>query len=117
MCGSSTVLCDALLVWLYNCCCAEPGEAAQVEQMDRGCLLAVQGEGIVGEDYRVFIADGQAVSQVLVLGRRDPDVGGKHIQPHSFHRQRYAAFVKNIPPCQGLLSRQVSLWAAPEIEK
>lgn len=48
--------------------------------MDRGCLLAVQGEGIVGEDYRVFIADGEAVSQVLVLGRRDPDVGGKRIQ-------------------------------------
>lgn len=53
--------------------------------MDRDCLLAVQGEGIVGEDYRVFIADGQAVSQVLVLGRRDPDAGGKHIQLQEIH--------------------------------
>ncbi len=45
--------------------------------MDRGCLLAVQGEGMFGEDYQVFIPDGRAVGQVLVLGRRDPAAGGK----------------------------------------
>ncbi|XP_070704337.1 SRC kinase signaling inhibitor 1 [Pempheris klunzingeri] len=44
--------------------------------MDRGCLLAVQGgEGMFGEDYQVFIPDGPAVGQVLVLGRRDPAAG------------------------------------------
>lgn len=46
-------------------------------EMDRGCLLAVQGEGMFGEDYQVFVSDGPAVGQVLVLGRRDPAAGGK----------------------------------------
>nr|XP_029136726.1 SRC kinase signaling inhibitor 1 [Labrus bergylta] len=32
----------------------------------------MQGEGIFGEDYQVFISDGTALSQVLVLGHRDP---------------------------------------------
>lgn len=62
-------------------CCAEPNKAVQVERMDGGCLLAVQGEGMFGEDYQVFISDGRAVGQVLVLGRRDPAAGGKRVQP------------------------------------
>lgn len=48
--------------------------------MDRGCLLAVQGEGAFGEDYQVFVSDGRAVGQVWVLGCRDPAAGGKRIQ-------------------------------------
>ncbi|XP_026020214.1 SRC kinase signaling inhibitor 1 isoform X9 [Astatotilapia calliptera] len=43
--------------------------------MDRGCLLADQGEGMFGEDYQVFTPDGRAVGQVLVLGPMDA-VGG-----------------------------------------
>lgn len=81
--------------------------------MDRDCLLAVQGEGIVGEDYRVFIADGQSVSQVLVLGHRDPDGGGKHVQPqircqtlscflNIFHFYRNLYFVQSHVQCAGL---------------
>lgn len=45
--------------------------------MDRGCLLAVQGEGMFGEDYQVFLSDGRPVGQVLVLGHSDPAAGGK----------------------------------------
>lgn len=47
--------------------------------MDRGCLLAVQGEAMFGEDYQVFVCDGRAVGQVLMLGRGDPDAGGKQV--------------------------------------
>ena len=50
----------------------------QVEWMDRGCLLAVPGEGMFDEDYQVFISDGRGVNQVLVLGCRDPAAEGKH---------------------------------------
>lgn len=49
--------------------------------MDRGCLLAVQGEGVCGEDYQVFVSDGRALGQVLVLGRGDPAAGGKLRRP------------------------------------
>lgn len=45
--------------------------------MDRGCLLAVQGEGMFDEDYQVFLSDGRAVGQVLLLGHRLPAAGGK----------------------------------------
>ncbi|XP_053708730.1 SRC kinase signaling inhibitor 1 isoform X4 [Synchiropus splendidus] len=62
--------------------------------MDQGCLLAVEGEGLFGEDYQVFISDGESVSQVLVLGckdaeeahtpgacfpKQDPERGGSHM--------------------------------------
>ncbi|KAK1878220.1 Acyl-CoA ligase M9, partial [Dissostichus eleginoides] len=54
---------------------SELSEAAQAERMDQGCLLGVQGEGMYGEDYQVFLPDGRAVGQVLVLGPLDPDAG------------------------------------------
>lgn len=49
--------------------------------MERGCLLAAQGEGVFGEDYQVFVSDGRAMGQVWVLGRREPAAGGKRVQP------------------------------------
>lgn len=69
--------CDASLSRLWRFCCAELSKAVQVQRTDRGYMLAVQGEGMFGEDYQVFISDGRAVGQVLVLGRRDPAAGGK----------------------------------------
>lgn len=57
--------------------------------MSRGSLLAAQGKRMIGEDYQVFISDGQAFGQMLVLGCRDPTAGGKRgtvelkIQPPS----------------------------------
>lgn len=48
-----------------------------MSKMERGCLLAVQGEGLFGEDYQVFISDAQAVGQVLVLGRDEAAAGGE----------------------------------------
>lgn len=51
--------------------------------MDRGCLLAVQGEEEMfgEEDHQVLLSDGRAVGQVLVLGRRRLAAGGKRVQP------------------------------------
>ena len=84
----------------------------QVGLMDRGCLLAVQGEGMFGEDYQVFVSDGRAVGQVLLLESRDPAAGGKHVQPQrsislevqcqTFLLKRY--LFKYIPPLQKPLS-------------
>lgn len=45
--------------------------------MDRGCFLAAQDERMIGEDYQVFLSDGRAFGQVLVLGCSDPTAGGK----------------------------------------
>lgn len=53
------------------------GAKLSVVEGDRGCLLAVQGEGMIGEDYQVYISDGPALGQVLVLGCGDPTAGGK----------------------------------------
>lgn len=50
----------------------------QVDEMDAGCLLEEQGEGMMGEDYQVFLSDGRALGQVWVLqGCRDPAAEGK----------------------------------------
>lgn len=59
---------------------AELSKAEQFQWMDRGCLLAVQGAGMFGEDYQVFTPDGRAVGQVLVLGPMDAAAGGKQGQ-------------------------------------
>lgn len=57
---------------------AELRQAVQVDEMDAGCLLAAQGEGVMGEDYQVFLSDGRALGQVWVLqGCRDPAAEGK----------------------------------------
>lgn len=46
--------------------------------MDGGCLLAAQGEGVMGDDYQVLLSDGRALGQVWVLqGCRDPAAEGK----------------------------------------
>lgn len=81
--------------------------------MDRGCLLAVQGEGMFGEDYQVFISDGPAVGQVLVLGRRDPAEGGKQGSiPLKIPRQplllKSYLFKKKIKQSIALLQRPLS---------
>ncbi|KAJ4932195.1 hypothetical protein JOQ06_010620, partial [Pogonophryne albipinna] len=63
------------MLYSVGCRGSELSEAAQAERMDQGCLLGVQGEGMYGEDYQVFLPDGRAVGQVLVLGPLDPDAG------------------------------------------
>jgi len=74
------------MLYSVGCRGSEPSEATQAERMDQGCLLGVQGEGIYGEDYQVFLPDGRAVGQVLVLGPLDPDAGGKQGSiPLKFH--------------------------------
>lgn len=45
--------------------------------MSSGCLLAAQGKRMIGEDYQVFLSDGRAFGQMLVLDCRDPTAGGK----------------------------------------
>lgn len=59
--------------------------------MDRGCLLADQGEGMFGEDYQVFTPDGRAVGQVLVLGPMDAVGGGKRVQLQRWNPLRNSA--------------------------
>lgn len=44
--------------------------------------MAVQGEGMIGEDYQVYISDGPPFGQVLVLGCGDLTAGGKQKQSH-----------------------------------
>lgn len=49
-----------------------------MDEMDAGCLLAAQGEGVMDEDYQVFLSDGRALGQVWVLqGCRDPAAEGR----------------------------------------
>lgn len=48
--------------------------------MDTGGFLGVQGEGMFGDDYQVFLPDGRPVGQVWVLGCSDGAAAGKAVQ-------------------------------------
>lgn len=93
--------------------------------MDRGCLLAVQGEGMFGEDYQVFLSDGRAVGQVLVLEHRDPAEGGKQgsillkIQSllfNSYLFKIYSTVAEMSIRAKVCSASRFELWTAPEME-
>ncbi|CAB1453703.1 unnamed protein product [Pleuronectes platessa] len=45
----------------------------------------MQGEEMFDDDYQVFLPDGRAVGQVLVLGRGHPAAGGLSCSGSFFH--------------------------------
>lgn len=70
---------------------------------------------MIGEDYQVFLSDGRALGQVLVLGCGDPTAGGKQgaialkIQLPSLLLKIYCIVTET---CNCSRSK---LWPAPEI--
>lgn len=75
--------------------------------MDRGCFLAAQDERMIGEDYQVFLSDGRAFGQVLVLGCSDPTAGGK--------QGGLIALKIQLSVTETCNCSRSELWAAPEI--